>query len=73
MRGHAMSQVMDFAQNLVHEKRHAVSEEYFHKPQSALAATVTMVVTHIRNEDEAEGRQQSVTHILSQITSSDNK
>ena len=40
---HAMSQVMDFAQNLVHEKRHAVSEEYFHKPQSALAATVTSI------------------------------
>jgi hypothetical protein len=30
MPSHAISQVTDFAQHLVLEKRHAISEEYFH-------------------------------------------
>ena len=68
---HALRQVTDFAQNMVHEPRHAVSEEYFHKSQSALSATVTGISTPIVSEDgEIE---KHVEHILSQITSSDNK
>ena len=70
---HALSQVMDFAQNLVLEKRHAISEEYFHKKQVALAATVTKISTPIRAETEAGESEQKVEHVLSQITSSENK
>ena len=73
MPSHAMRQVMDFAQNLVHEKRHAVSEEYFHKSQSALSATVTGVSTPIGAEGEVQERPKHKEHILSQVTSSDNK
>ena len=68
MPSHAVSQVTDFAQ-----KRHAISEEYFHKAQVALAATVTKVSTPIRNEEGSNEPQKSVEHLLSQITSSDNK
>ena len=73
MPSHVISQVTDFAQNLVMEKRHAISEEYFHKAQVALAATVTKVSTPIRNEEGSNESQKSVEHLLSQITSSDNK
>ena len=45
MPSHAVAMVTDFAQNLVLEKKHAISEEYFHKTQVALAATVTKVST----------------------------
>lgn len=69
---HTIAQVTDFAQNLVLEKRHAISEEYFHKTQVALAATVTKVCTPIRVE-EGSTQTESIPHVLSQITSSENK
>ena len=68
---HVMRQVMDFAQNLVHDRRHAVSEEYFHKAQSALSATVTGISTPVLSEGGE--KTKNVEHIISQITSSDNK
>lgn len=73
MPSHAMRQVMDFAQNLQHDKRHEISEEYFHKAQSALAATVTGISTPIRVEEGSGDEPKSIDHILSQITSSDHK
>ena len=73
MPSHAIGQVMDFAQNLVLEKRHAISEEYFHKVQVALAATVTTICTPIRVEEGSNETGQSIKHVLSQITSSENK
>ena len=67
MPSHSMFQVMDFAQNIVHEKRHAVSEEYFHKAQSALHGTVTTICT------PSESGGPSVKHAITQMTVSDNK
>ena len=73
MPSHAMSMVIDFAQNLVLEKQHAISEEYFHKKQVALTATVTKVCTPIQSELGSENSTVTVEHVLSQITSSENK
>ena len=67
MPNHAIAMVTDFAQNLVLEKKHAISEEYFHKTQVALAATVSKVST----PQTAGG--DPTPHIISQITSSDDK
>ena len=64
-----MGMVTDFAQNLVLEKKHAISEEYFHKTQVALAATVTKICTQETDSDD----QQVRSHTMSQITSSDDK
>ena len=53
--------ISDFAQNLKLSKKQETSEEYFHKTQVALFATVTTV------------KSESQQHTLSQITSSDVK
>ena len=66
---HAMVCVSDFAQNLQVEKKHEVSEEYFHKTQFALFATVTSIVT----EEEESGELERFQHTISQATSSMNK
>ena len=67
---HAMIGVSDFAQNHQVEKKHEVSEEYFHKTQFSLFATVTTVVT----EEEVEtGDREKVQHTVTQATSSMNK
>ena len=65
-KGQQLEQQSDFAQNLQVEKKHEVSEEYFHKTQFALFATVTTVVT----EEEVEtGDREKVQHTVSQATS----
>ena len=68
---HAMVCVSDFAQNLEVEKKHEVSEEYFHKTQFALFATVTTIVDD--EEDVETGNRSKVQHTISQATSSMNK
>ena len=70
---HSMNCVSDFAQNLLLDKKHEVSEEYFHKTQTALFATVTSITSQIRTEDGSLGEKEKVQHTLSQITSSNNK
>ena len=67
MPDHVIGQVMDFGQNLVHDKRHAISEEYFHKAQSALHVCVTTICTPSGTGEIAE------KHTITQITASDNK
>ena len=67
MPDHAMFQVMDFAQNVVHEKRHAISEEYFHKSQSVLHGCVASICT------PAESGESAVKHTITQMVVSDNK
>ena len=67
---HAMVCVSDFAQNLQVEKKHEVSEEYFHKTQFSLFATVTTVATEIEGES---GEKEKAQHTVSQVTSSMNK
>ena len=58
--------VSDFAQNLKLDKKKEISEEYFHKKQIAIFATVSTINRKI---SENEKRQ----HTVSQITSSENK
>ena len=70
---HAMASVTDFAENVVIEPRHAVSEEHFHKKQIALLGTVTKICTPIPVECENGEAQTNVEHLLSQMTLSDNK
>ena len=64
--GNMMYMVSDFAQNLKLDKKNETSEEYFHKKQIAIFASVSTV--NIK-ESEHEGEQ----HTISQITSSDCK
>ena len=58
--------VSDFAQNLKLSKKQEISEEYFHKKQISIFATVSCVKTF---EDE----NKSLQHSVSQIASSDVK
>ena len=46
---HAIVSVSDFAQNLNNDKKVEVSEEHFHKSQTALFGTVTSISTPIQN------------------------
>ena len=66
---HALVCVSDFAQNLLVEKKHEVAEEYFHKSQIALFATVSTICNEIFDDQPGE----RVQHTLSQVTSSMNK
>ena len=58
--------VSDFAQNLKLDLKKETSEEYFHKPQIAIFASVASVNVKVSDD---ENRQ----HTVSQITSSDCK
>ena len=66
---HVMVCVSDFAQNLQVEKKHEVAEEYFHKSQIALFATVS-TINKDHPEDQPGERNQRT---LSQVTASMNK
>ena len=66
---HALVCVSDFAQNLLVEKKHEVAEEYFHKSQIALFATVSTICKESFDDQPAE----RVQHTISQVTSSMNK
>ena len=66
---HVMVCVSDFAQNLQVEKKHEVAEEYFHKSQIALFATVSTI-----NKEAVEDQPgERVQHTISQVTASMNK
>ena len=66
---HALIGVSDFAQNVLVEKKHEVAEEYFHKSQIALFATVSTICTDMLDDQPGERAQ----HTISQVTSSMNK
>ena len=67
---HAIVSISDFAQNLTNDKKLEVSEELFHKSQTALFGTVTSIITPVLTE-EGEGTQ-FVKHTMTQIMTSDN-
>ena len=65
---HMLTGVSDFAQNLLHIRKHETSEEYFKRPQTALHGTMCGISKVIVNED---GSTSHVGHRFTQLTSSD--
>ena len=49
---HRILSVSDFAQNITNDRKKEVSEERFHKTQTALFGTVSSFSTHIQPENE---------------------
>ena len=65
---HMLTGISDFAQNLLHIRKHETSEEYFKRPQTALHGTLSGISKAITNED---GSISYVGHRFTQLTSSD--
>lgn len=65
---HMLTGVSDFAQNLLHIRKHETAEEYFKRPQTALHGTVSGISKTIINED---GSRSHIGHHITQFTSSD--
>ena len=70
MSRHIMSQTGDFAQNLLHIKKHETAEEYFKRKQTTLHVLVVGITTPIRTET---GETEGVAHQMTQFTSSDDR
>lgn len=70
MEPHILTQNADFAQNLLHIKKHETAEEYFKRKQTTLHGLVSGIATSTRT---ATGGTEKVSHQMTQLSSSDDR